>query len=79
MKKNFHLYMDDSGTRHPDHNLRPESETPDWFGLGGILVHEDDIDACREAHFALYAKWTQMGTSPLHSEEIRHSKKIFDG
>lgn len=77
MIKNFNLYMDDSGTRHPDHQLDTNSTKADWFGLGGVLVHEDHMAACRRAYGDFCSRWPQVGDSALHSEEIRHRKKNF--
>jgi hypothetical protein len=71
----LNFYMDDSGTRHPDHHINFVSTRPDWFALGGILVREDDEDYCRAMHHTLCTKWNLTG--PLHSEEIRNSKKNF--
>ncbi|MCA9685207.1 MAG: hypothetical protein KC457_23700, partial [Myxococcales bacterium] len=76
MAKYFTLYMDDSGTRHPDQDLDPVARR-DWFGLGGILVHKDDMDQCHAMYETLRTRWPEMGTSPLHSEEIRMKKKGF--
>jgi hypothetical protein len=70
------LYVDDSGTRHPDHvPLKPGDVN--WFGLGGILINERDEDLVRAAHGALYSRWPQLGSAPLHSHEIRMSKGTF--
>lgn len=74
MSAAYDLYMDDSGTRHPDRQLK-HNGNPDWFALGGILVHQDDKPACHALHSALCEKWEIE--SPLHSEEIRNSKKNF--
>jgi hypothetical protein len=47
------FYMDDSGTRHPDHNPgRRAAHGYDWFALGGILVKGEDEAEVRRL------KWT---------------------
>lgn len=71
----YHFYMDDSGTRHPDHHLILDNAKPDWFGLGGILVRKDHEEQCRRLRDEFCAKWSIE--SPLHSEEIRHRTKNF--
>jgi hypothetical protein len=72
----MHLYLDDSGTRHPD---RDPGQKPahkyDWFGIGGVVLRESDEDAVRAKHAALCAKW--QINYPLHSTEIRASSKNF--
>lgn len=69
------LYMDDSGTRHPDRNVNLDSPKPDWFALGGILVRDEDEDACRSSHAQFISRWGLGG--PLHSEEIRNFKGCY--
>ena len=35
----INFYMDDSGTRHPDHDPGKRAKHGfDWFALGGVLV-----------------------------------------
>lgn len=64
------LYMDDSGTRHPD---RAPGKAPahgyDYFSLGGILIKEEEEHLAREARDAFCEKWDV--NAPLHSSEIR--------
>lgn len=69
------LYMDDSGTRYPDHPGSPTPQGYDWFGLGGVLVHQDDEQQCRTMHEALCQKWRI--DYPLHSVRIRNSSQKF--
>lgn len=70
------LYIDDSGTRHPDH--RP-GRTPrhgyDYFALGGILIKESEEHIARRLYDEFCAKWNI--TYPLHSSEIRGRNKGF--
>lgn len=70
----FNLYIDDSGTRHPDRALNTSGK-PDWFALGGLLVRKSDEQQCREMHAQLCRDWCI--TAALHSEEIRHKKENF--
>ena len=47
----------------------------DWFGLGGVLIDNDEIPKFIESHRAFCDKWEV--TSPLHSNKIRGSRKPF--
>src|SRR5688500_14957929 len=72
----LNLYLDDSGTRHPDHepgNLPAHGR--DWFGLGGIMVSDEDEPTVRERHQEFSARWNI--DYPLHSHEIRGRSKKF--
>lgn len=72
----YHLYLDDSGSRHPDH--RPDlnrADAMDWFALGGVLVHTDDLRAAVDMHGGFMDRWGL--TAPLHSTEIRGKRKNF--
>jgi hypothetical protein len=72
MVETVNLYMDDSGTRHPD---RKPGKSPahgrDWFALGGILVQSE-----QEMYEKFLADWPQI-RSPLHSSEIRAKSEGF--
>lgn len=70
----YNLYMDDSGTRHPDRQLN-QTGKPDWFALGGLLVRNEDEPSCREVLAQFCDGWSIA--APLHSEEIRHRSKNF--
>jgi len=62
------LYIDDSGTRNPNHKSMTD-QFRDWFALGGLLVHEEDEDAVRSRYQQFCGRW---GISyALHSSEIR--------
>jgi hypothetical protein len=73
----LNLYLDDSGTRHPDHRVNTPSHGHDWFSLGGVMVSDDEEgeDAVRTAHRDVCAKWEI--TQALHSAEIRSKSKNF--
>lgn len=68
------LYIDDSGTRNPDETPKPEADR-DWFALGGIMFHEEDVDTVIASHAKFCAAWEI--NYPLHSSDIRHSEKRF--
>ncbi|MGH9906054.1 MAG: DUF3800 domain-containing protein [Pyrinomonadaceae bacterium] len=73
MPKVLNFYLDDSGTRHPDH--KPVRQGRDWFALGGILLWEGDEDELRRKHTEFCGRWRIA--SPLHSSEIRCGSKRF--
>jgi hypothetical protein len=69
------LYVDDSGTRHPDH-IPCETGAVNWFGLGGVFLRDDDQAAVRQAHADFLRRWQQV-VAPLHSHEIRFDQSAF--
>ncbi len=70
MIKVVNFYMDDLGTRRPDHKPGKKAEHGyDWFALGGVLVKSEDEAEARDLHKKFYEKW-KIGT-PLHSVEVR--------
>jgi hypothetical protein len=74
--RTFHYYMDDSGTRHPDHaNGSIVVGQPDWFGLGGVIVEDRDEDELRGQIDKFKSSWGV--TAPLHSHPIRRRKDDF--
>lgn len=72
-----YLYMDESGTKQPDH-IPPQlpAHGYDWFSQGGILVNDNDINSAKIILTDFLAKWTQI-RAPLHSYEIRGAHKNF--
>ncbi len=42
MGRVLNFYLDDSGTRHPDHKCNGKRRDCDYFALGGILLAERD-------------------------------------
>lgn len=75
--KTYHFYMDDSGTRHPDHgNGSTASDLLDWFGLGGVIVEDRNEDKVRDQIARFKSNWNVV--APLHSHPIRNRKDDFD-
>lgn len=70
----YNLYLDDSGTRHPDRTLAT-SPKGDWFALGGVLIKEEDEAEAREKHQEFCQKWNI--SYPLHSVKIRYRSHQF--
>jgi len=77
MPQTFCLYLDDSGSRHPDHRAHAGPAKPDWFALGGVLVDEDAVPEANSLIDEFRARWPEMRESPLHSAEIRSRKGGF--
>jgi hypothetical protein len=70
------LYLDESGTRKPD--KKPSNPTGnDWFGIGGVLINDEDIMPANSAIEEFRARWPEMGDFPLHSIEIRSCRGSF--
>lgn len=70
------LYMDDSGTRHPDHDA-PGSRHRDWFALGGIMINEENKDVADALITAFRTRWPELDDRPFHSHEIRRRQDGF--
>ena len=72
----MHFYMDDSGTRNPDrHPGRVPAHGYDWFGLGGVLIKQEDEETGRRAHADFCRRWNV--TDPLRSADIRGKAGAF--
>jgi hypothetical protein len=67
--------MDDSGTRHPDHNPSLPTHGHDYFALGGILVKQEDETIARQLH-SNFCQQRDINY-PLHSVEIRGKSENF--
>jgi hypothetical protein len=74
MPKVMCLYLDDSGTRNPDH-LPAEFNYGDWFTLGGYVITEEDEGIARTSHAKFCERWKIF--YPLHSYDIRLGVKRF--
>src|SRR5712691_1110287 len=76
MPEKYLLYFDDTGSRDPDSNACiPRHDKMDCFGLGGILVKEEDIEAILQKHKSFCAEWNI--DYPLHSSKIRGGQGKF--
>ena len=72
----FNLYLDDSGTRHPDKKQgRSPAHGYDWFGMGGVLIDQFDEEVAREHHDNFCKKWNIV--FPLRSADIRSKSGEF--
>lgn len=71
MVSTLNFYLDDSGTRRPDHKPGKRAQHGnDWFALGGVIVNGDEEQHARDMHAAFMKKWSITG-KPLHSADIR--------
>lgn len=71
-----HFYLDDSGTRNPDHDPgRRPAHGHDWFALGGVMIRQEDEQQARDAHAAFKESWRFDG--PLRSANIRSRSENF--
>src|SRR6266851_3009271 len=74
----INLYLDDSGTRHPDRGPVSAAHGHDWFSLGGVLIREVEEPQAREAHARFMTDWTlDPDIAYLHSAEIRNKTGNF--
>ena len=74
----YYLYFDDTGNRNPGahlHKLTPRRDGMDCFGLGGILIKEEDIDELLQKHKQFCYEWKI--NYPLHSTKIRGCRGEF--
>ena len=71
-----HLFVDDTGSRQPDHvPVEERHDGMDCFGLGGVLIDREDLDRVWNAHREFCNAWGI--TYPLHSYEIRGGRGNF--
>lgn len=71
----MNFYMDDSGSRNPDHKLKQVPHGRDWFSLGGVLIKEVDEPLARKQIADFCNSWNIA--VPLHSVDIRHKARSF--
>ncbi len=70
------LYLDESGSRHPDKKSDASRLGRDWFGLGGVLIRGEDSEAVRTAVERFSSSWRQI-KSPLHFTDMQSENKGF--
>jgi hypothetical protein len=76
MNNKYLLYMDDTGSRDPDHaNIPLRHDGMNCFGFGGILVKDEDIQDILNAHDDFCKHWNI--DYPLHSSKIRGGQGKF--
>ncbi len=73
----INFYLDDSGTRHPDHKIVLSHHRRDWFALGGVLIKDSDEAVARDAIVNFRMQWPQLASHALHSSEIRARTENF--
>lgn len=76
-KNDILFYMDDSGSRHPDHQDSNTSKR-DWFALGGILLDQKDKEPIEASIDIFRKRWPELKDHPFRSYDIRRKKNNFD-
>lgn len=76
LKPIYHLYIDDSGSRLLNRLSVDADAYPQWFALAGLMVREEDEDACKPAHSELYSRWPLM-SAPLHLTDMHGQVEGF--
>jgi hypothetical protein len=72
----LHLYVDESGSRHPDKAGTIAKHGNDWFSMGGILVNQEDVETAKTKVRNFTKGWPQI-RSPLHFTDMRANKQGF--
>lgn len=72
----LHLYLDETGPRHPNRAAVPAKHGNDWFAMGGLLVRAEDEATVKTALADFKKQWPQI-TAPLHLTDMRSEKKKF--
>jgi hypothetical protein len=72
----LHLYVDETGPRHPDRAAVPTKHGNDWFAMGGVLIRAEDEAAAKTSLANFKKQWPQI-TAPLHLTDMRSEKKKF--
>lgn len=77
LQREFHFYIDDSGSRDPDRKPTSNKTDPNWFALGGVLIDPADKDHIYAHVERFRTKWHQMKSQPLRSYDIRNKTQRF--
>jgi Protein of unknown function (DUF3800) len=72
----LHLYIDETGPRHPDRSAALSNHGFDWFAIGGILIRAEDEDRAKLRLTNFTQRWPQI-KAPLHLTDMRSEKKKF--
>jgi Protein of unknown function (DUF3800) len=72
----LHLYIDETGPRHPDRAAVPTKHGNDWFAIGGLLIRAEDEERAKLSLNGFKKQWPQI-TAPLHLTDMRSEKKKF--
>lgn len=77
MTQVLNLYLDESGSRRPD-RYPNKTHNPKWFGIGGILLKEEDKPLVEKLHNIFCNKYNlDIKQVYLHSHEIRQKQESF--
>jgi hypothetical protein len=71
----YSLYIDDTGSRHPDKKPDRGREGRDWFALGGFLIEQEQEDFVKQLHQNFCKEWSVR--APLHMTDMLGRHKRF--
>ena len=77
MHQELKLYIDDSGTRHPNRNPKLPSHGYDWFSLGGVVIDAELEDSARGLHAAFCKTW-KISIGGYHRSNRTYVRLIED-
>jgi hypothetical protein len=72
----LHLYLDETGPRHPDKPSTGAKHGLDWFAFGGFLIRQEDEANAKTSLDQFKDKWPQI-SAPLHLTDMRAETKKF--
>lgn len=72
----LNLYIDETGSRHQDSPSAQAKHGFDWFGIGGILVEQEQEEAAKQRLKVFLANWPQI-KKPLHFTDMRAERQGF--
>jgi hypothetical protein len=72
----LHLYLDETGPRHPNRQSTDAKHGLDWFAFGGFLIRQEDEVAAKANLDQFKSRWPQI-QSPLHLTDMRAETKKF--
>lgn len=75
MNRPFTLYMDETGSRHPDKKQDSSRAGRDWFGFGGFLIRGEHNDGARILVQDFAKKWKLK--HPAHMTDMLAEAKGF--
>lgn len=69
------LWIDESGSRHPDKKPDPSRAGRDWFAIGGIVVKSEDEQIVKSEHVKICKNWNIK--DPFHMTDMLSKNKKF--
>src|SRR3546814_20326148 len=76
MKKTYHLYFDDTGSRDPDKTDLVDGDVRrdrmDCFAFGGVLVKNEEVDGIFAAHNAFCRAHDKIGRASCRARVCQY-------